>query len=94
MFVKMQLCVWFVFVCETEGETDRCFLSSGRNFVDLISFAVVTMVLTPSSAAQLTLDILLQAHHLRCLNDFIEAQIKFFAQCQQYMSDLQRQLGR
>ncbi|XP_025113799.1 endophilin-B1-like isoform X3 [Pomacea canaliculata] len=33
------------------------------------------------------------AHHLRCLNDFIEAQIKFFAQCQQYMSDLQRQLG-
>nr|KAG5710513.1 hypothetical protein BaRGS_013159 [Batillaria attramentaria] len=34
------------------------------------------------------------AHHLRCLNDFIEAQTKFFAQCQQYMTDLQRQLGR
>ncbi|CAL1536572.1 unnamed protein product [Lymnaea stagnalis] len=33
------------------------------------------------------------AHHLRCLNDFIEAQMTFFAQCQQYMSDLQRQLG-
>ncbi|KAK7502534.1 hypothetical protein BaRGS_00006109 [Batillaria attramentaria] len=33
------------------------------------------------------------AHHLRCLNDFIEAQTKFFAQCQQYMTDLQRQLG-
>ncbi|XP_035826111.1 endophilin-B1 [Aplysia californica] len=33
------------------------------------------------------------AHHLRCLNDFIEAQMTYFAQCQQYMSDLQRQLG-
>ncbi|KAL8612195.1 hypothetical protein ACOMHN_018484 [Nucella lapillus] len=33
------------------------------------------------------------AHHLRCLNDFIEAQVKFYAQCQQYMTDLQRQLG-
>ncbi|XP_070176299.1 endophilin-B1-like isoform X2 [Littorina saxatilis] len=33
------------------------------------------------------------AHHLRCLNDFIEAQTKFYAQCQQYMTDLQKQLG-
>ncbi|ESO85878.1 hypothetical protein LOTGIDRAFT_130216 [Lottia gigantea] len=33
------------------------------------------------------------AHHLRCLNDFIEAQMAYFAQCQQYMVDLQRQLG-
>jgi endophilin-B len=33
------------------------------------------------------------AHHLRCLNDFIEAQMTFYAQCQQYMTDLQRQLG-
>ncbi|XP_064616184.1 endophilin-B1-like isoform X2 [Liolophura sinensis] len=33
------------------------------------------------------------AHHLRCLNDFIEAQVTYFAQCQQYMTDLQRQLG-
>ncbi|XP_059167177.1 endophilin-B1-like isoform X2 [Physella acuta] len=33
------------------------------------------------------------AHHLRCLNEFIEAQMTFFAQCQQYMVDLQRQLG-
>ncbi|GFS07243.1 endophilin-B1 [Elysia marginata] len=32
-------------------------------------------------------------HHLRCLNDFIEAQMTFYAQCQQYMADLQRQLG-
>lgn len=36
----------------------------------------------------------LQAHHLRCLNDFIEAQLTYYAQCQQYISDLQRQLGR
>ncbi|VDI36633.1 endophilin-B [Mytilus galloprovincialis] len=34
------------------------------------------------------------AHHLRCLNDFIEAQMTYYAQCQQYMADLQRQLGR
>ncbi|RUS91739.1 hypothetical protein EGW08_000565 [Elysia chlorotica] len=34
-----------------------------------------------------------QTHHLRCLNDFIEAQMTFYAQCQQYMADLQRQLG-
>ncbi|XP_056012511.1 endophilin-B1-like isoform X3 [Ostrea edulis] len=33
------------------------------------------------------------AHHLRCLNDFIEAQLTYYAQCQQYISDLQRQLG-
>ncbi|XP_050389646.1 endophilin-B1 isoform X4 [Patella vulgata] len=33
------------------------------------------------------------AHHLRCLNDFIEAQMTYYAQCQQHMVDLQRQLG-
>ncbi|XP_069122140.1 endophilin-B1-like isoform X6 [Argopecten irradians] len=33
------------------------------------------------------------AHHLRCLNDFIEAQTTYYAQCLQYMQDLQRQLG-
>lgn len=33
------------------------------------------------------------AHHLRCLNDFIEAQMTYYAQCQQYMTDLQKQLG-
>ncbi|XP_061169835.1 endophilin-B1-like isoform X3 [Saccostrea echinata] len=33
------------------------------------------------------------AHHLRCLNDFIEAQLTYYAQCQQYISDLQHQLG-
>lgn len=37
---------------------------------------------------------LMQAHHLRCLNDFIEAQMTFHSQSQQYMSDLQKQLGR
>jgi len=33
------------------------------------------------------------AHHLRCLHDFVESQANFYAQTQQYMSDLQRQLG-
>ncbi|ELT91502.1 hypothetical protein CAPTEDRAFT_172037 [Capitella teleta] len=33
------------------------------------------------------------AHHLRCLHDFVEAQQTYYAQCQQYMGDLQRQLG-
>ncbi|XP_062847105.1 endophilin-B1a [Trichomycterus rosablanca] len=33
------------------------------------------------------------AHHLRCLNDFVEAQTTFYAQCYQYMVDLQKQLG-
>uniref|UniRef100_A0A8C5R662 Endophilin-B1 n=1 Tax=Leptobrachium leishanense TaxID=445787 RepID=A0A8C5R662_9ANUR len=33
------------------------------------------------------------AHHLRCLNDFVEAQMTYFAQCSQYMLDLQKQLG-
>lgn len=36
----------------------------------------------------------LQAHHLRCLNDFVEAQTTYYAQCYQYMVDLQKQLGR
>lgn len=35
-----------------------------------------------------------QAHHLRCLNDFVEAQSTYYAQCYQYMVDLQKQLGR
>ncbi|KAM9326300.1 endophilin-B1 [Gastrophryne carolinensis] len=33
------------------------------------------------------------AHHLRCLNDFVEAQMTYFAQCYQYMLELQKQLG-
>ncbi|XP_010073996.1 PREDICTED: endophilin-B1 [Pterocles gutturalis] len=33
------------------------------------------------------------AHHLRCLNDFVEAQMAYYAQCYQYMLDLQKQLG-
>ncbi|KAK2147741.1 hypothetical protein LSH36_538g01023 [Paralvinella palmiformis] len=33
------------------------------------------------------------AHHLRCLHDFVEAQATYYSQCQQYMSDLTRQLG-
>uniref|UniRef100_A0A6I8RB67 Endophilin-B1 n=1 Tax=Xenopus tropicalis TaxID=8364 RepID=A0A6I8RB67_XENTR len=33
------------------------------------------------------------AHHLRCLNDFVEAQMTYFAQSYQYMLDLQKQLG-
>ncbi|CAG12697.1 unnamed protein product [Tetraodon nigroviridis] len=34
------------------------------------------------------------AHHLRCLNDLVEAQSSYYAQCYQYMVDLQKQLGR
>lgn len=37
---------------------------------------------------------IMQAHHLRCLNDFVEAQATYYAQCYQYMVDLQKQLGR
>lgn len=33
------------------------------------------------------------AHHLRCLNDFIEAQMNYYAQCHQYMVDLRKQMG-
>ncbi|XP_034415709.1 endophilin-B1a isoform X3 [Cyclopterus lumpus] len=33
------------------------------------------------------------AHHLRCLNDFVEAQTTYYAQCYHYMVDLQKQLG-
>ncbi|XP_010889476.1 endophilin-B1a [Esox lucius] len=33
------------------------------------------------------------AHHLRCLNDFVEAQTIYYAQSYQYMVDLQKQLG-
>ncbi|XP_032635159.1 endophilin-B1 isoform X2 [Chelonoidis abingdonii] len=33
------------------------------------------------------------AHHLRCLTDFVEAQMTYYAQCYQYMVDLQKQLG-
>ncbi|KAI5086154.1 SH3-domain GRB2-like endophilin B1 isoform X2, partial [Silurus meridionalis] len=33
------------------------------------------------------------AHHLRCLNDFVDAQAVYYAQCYQYMVSLQKQLG-
>lgn len=33
------------------------------------------------------------AHHLRCLNDFVEAEATFYSQSNLYMTDLQRQLG-
>ncbi|XP_078416863.1 endophilin-B1-like isoform X3 [Cetorhinus maximus] len=33
------------------------------------------------------------AHHLRCLHDYIDAQLTYYAQCYQYMVDLQKQLG-
>ncbi|KAM4663720.1 endophilin-B2 isoform 3-T3 [Discoglossus pictus] len=32
-------------------------------------------------------------NHLRCLHEFVEAQATYFAQCYQYMVDLQKQLG-
>ncbi|XP_066568924.1 endophilin-B2 isoform X6 [Amia ocellicauda] len=32
-------------------------------------------------------------HHLRCLHEFVEAQATYYAQCHQYMQDLQKQLG-
>ncbi|KAI0230846.1 Endophilin-B1 [Lamellibrachia satsuma] len=33
------------------------------------------------------------AHHLRCLHDFVEAQSIYYSQCQNYMADLQKQIG-
>ncbi|XP_062843506.1 endophilin-B1b isoform X1 [Trichomycterus rosablanca] len=33
------------------------------------------------------------AHHLRCLSDFVDAQAAHYAQCYQYMVNLQKQLG-
>nr|XP_034968927.1 endophilin-B2 isoform X4 [Zootoca vivipara] len=33
-------------------------------------------------------------NHLRCLHEFAEAQATYYAQCYQYMLDLQKQLGR
>jgi endophilin-B len=34
----------------------------------------------------------MKANHVRCLNDFVTAQIAFYAQCNQHMCDLQREL--
>ncbi|XP_055497309.1 endophilin-B1-like isoform X7 [Leucoraja erinacea] len=33
------------------------------------------------------------AHHLRCLHEYVDAQVTYYAQCYQYMVDLQKQLG-
>ncbi|KAJ8270331.1 hypothetical protein GJAV_G00113100 [Gymnothorax javanicus] len=33
------------------------------------------------------------AHHLRCLNEFVDAQATYYERCYQYMIDLQKQLG-
>ncbi|KAM4761213.1 endophilin-B2 isoform 2-T2 [Cyanocitta cristata] len=33
-------------------------------------------------------------NHLRCLHEFVESQTNYYAQCYQFMLDLQKQLGR
>ncbi|XP_074017201.1 endophilin-B2 isoform X3 [Numenius arquata] len=33
-------------------------------------------------------------NHLRCLHEFVESQTNYYAQCYQYMLELQKQLGR
>ncbi|XP_064458217.1 endophilin-B1-like isoform X2 [Ornithodoros turicata] len=33
------------------------------------------------------------ANHLQCLSDFVDAQMTYYAQCQQYMADLQKELA-
>ncbi|KTG40611.1 hypothetical protein cypCar_00031509, partial [Cyprinus carpio] len=45
------------------------------------------------NAGQLWAEEVQQAHHLRCLNDFVYAQATYYAQCYQYMVNLQKQLG-
>uniref|UniRef100_A0A3P8Z1X5 SH3-domain GRB2-like endophilin B2b n=1 Tax=Esox lucius TaxID=8010 RepID=A0A3P8Z1X5_ESOLU len=33
-------------------------------------------------------------NHLRCLHEFVEAQVTYYAQCHQYMQELQKELSR
>ncbi|KAG8141967.1 hypothetical protein E2320_006617 [Naja naja] len=44
--------------------------------------------------AQTEFDRQAEVNHLRCLHEFAEAQTTYFAQCYQYMLDLQKQLNR
>lgn len=64
-----------------------------------MEFGVLNLHLTSIETSEtvsiiLTIVLHCQAHHLRCLNDFVEAQTTYYAQCYQYMVDLQKQLGR
>lgn len=34
------------------------------------------------------------ASHLRCLHEFVETQVRFYAQCHNVMQDLQRDMAR
>lgn len=34
------------------------------------------------------------ASHLRCLHEFVETQVRFYAQCHNAMQDLQRDMAR
>lgn len=36
----------------------------------------------------------IQTNHLRHLNEFVEAQVKYYAECHRTMQDLQRELSR
>ena len=36
----------------------------------------------------------IQTNHLRHLNDFVEAQVKFYAECHATMQEMQRELAR
>jgi len=42
----------------------------------------------------LSLSLSPQLNHLRCLQDFAEAQATYYAQCHHYMQDLQRELHK
>lgn len=34
------------------------------------------------------------ASHLRCLHEFVESQVRYYAQCHQFMQELQRDMAR
>uniref|UniRef100_A0A671UJG0 Endophilin-B1 n=1 Tax=Sparus aurata TaxID=8175 RepID=A0A671UJG0_SPAAU len=76
----------------------RQFFSSGCFFVTLIKQELRMTQSEFDRQAEITRLLLegvssTHAHHLRCLNDFVEAQTTYYAQCYQYMVDLQKQLG-
>ncbi|KAI2667457.1 Endophilin-B1 [Labeo rohita] len=93
--------VWFKLMSLLDLTSLLLFLNAGQLWAEEVQQAETELRIAQSEfdrQAEITRLLLegissTHAHHLRCLNDFVDAQASYYAQCYQYMVNLQKQLG-
>uniref|UniRef100_A0A3P8Z3L7 SH3-domain GRB2-like endophilin B2b n=1 Tax=Esox lucius TaxID=8010 RepID=A0A3P8Z3L7_ESOLU len=73
--------------------------SASSIFVGIMSLFIMSVLcslLLQAEVTRLLLEGISSTHvnHLRCLHEFVEAQVTYYAQCHQYMQELQKELSR